>query len=180
MTAEFTPAPTQSSHADEHVASRRGFVAAAVTMAAVANAGSRAEAQATSNSRFFNPDGMSKPAQYSHVVEVTGPNRTIYIAGQTGADAGGKVSSDFRAQATQVYENLRMALASVGAGFEHVVKTNNYLTNIPTQIPILREIRDKYLNKGGLPASTTVQVSGLASPEYMIEVEVIAVLPLKT
>lgn len=179
MTAEFTAATPQAV-AGEPIASRRGFVAAAVTMAAVANAGSKAEAQAVSNARFFNPEGMSKPAQYSHVVEVTGPTRTIYISGQTGTDASGKVSPDFRVQATQVYENIRMALASVGAGFEHVVKTNNYLTNIPAQIPILREIRDKYLNKGGLPASTTVQVSGLANPAYMIEVEVIAVLPLKT
>ncbi len=178
MSAEFTER-TQCTP-EEPIASRRGFVAAAVTMAAAANAASRADAQASSNARFFNPDGMSKPAQYSHVVEVTGPNRTIYIAGQTGADASGKVSADFRTQATQVYENIKTALASVGAGFEHVVKTNNYLTNIPAQIPILREIRDKYLNKGGLPASTTVQVSGLANPEYMIEVEVIAVLPLKT
>jgi enamine deaminase RidA (YjgF/YER057c/UK114 family) len=136
-----------------------------------------------SNLKFSNPDGIAKPAGYTHVVEMTGPGRTIYIAGQLGYDATGKrvgEPGDFSAQATQVFENLKTALTSVGAGFEHVVKTNNYLTNIPTQIPILREIRDKYLNKGGLPASTTVQVSGLASPEYMIEVEVIAVLPLKT
>jgi enamine deaminase RidA (YjgF/YER057c/UK114 family) len=123
---------------------------------------------------------MSKPAQYSHVVEVAGPNRTVYIAGQTGADASGKIAPDFRAQAVRVYENIKTALASVGGGFEHVVKTNNYLTNIPAQAPILREVRDKYLNKAGLPASTTVQVVALANPAYMIEVEVIAVLPLKT
>src|SRR5438067_2227187 len=79
MTADFTAASPEPT--EETMASRRGFVAA-VTMAAVANTAGRAEAQATSNARHFNPQGMSRPAQYSHVVEVTGPNRTIYIAGQ--------------------------------------------------------------------------------------------------
>ena len=99
----------------DHPASRRDVVAAAVTMAA-AGAASEAQAQAPSNLRFSNPPGMSKPPSYSHVVEVNGPHRTIYLAGQTGVDANGKVAEGIRAQTVQVMENIKMALASVGGG----------------------------------------------------------------
>src|SRR5262249_1441582 len=54
----------------------------------------------------------------------------LYLAGQTGVDASGKVAEGFRAQALQVFENVRTVLAEVGGGFENVVKLNSYLTNI--------------------------------------------------
>ena len=77
--------------------------------------------------RFINPEGLSKPPGYTHVVEVTSPGRIVYVAGQLGADLGGKFSSDFRLQAVQTFENLKTALDAVGAQFRHVVKFNNYL-----------------------------------------------------
>src|SRR5215470_2314171 len=95
---------------EDQVASRRDFVAAAVTVAVSAGAagtGGSAQAQPTADVRHFNPPGLSTPPTYSHVVEVNGPHRTIYIAGQTGVDAGGKVAQGFRAQAVQVMENLK-------------------------------------------------------------------------
>ena len=70
---------------DQSDTSRRDFVAAAVTMAAIAGAAADAQAQTPSNLRFSNPPGMSKPPSYSHVVEVNGPHRTVYLAGQTAA-----------------------------------------------------------------------------------------------
>ncbi|MEA2990826.1 MAG: hypothetical protein QOG83_3537 [Alphaproteobacteria bacterium] len=167
---------------DDPVASRRDFVAAAVTMAAAAGAvGAAGSAQAqTPNIRFSNPPGMSSPPTYSHVVEVTGPNRTIYIAGQTGADATGKVKEGFRAQAVQVMENIKTALASVGGGFEHVVKINSYLTNLEANAAEFREVRALYFtNRSALPAATSVQVPRLANVAYLLEVEAIAVLPPK-
>src|SRR5881392_2617672 len=90
--------------ADDSVASRRDIVAAAVTIAAVAGAPAGAQAQGTADVRFLNPAGMSQPATYSHVVEVNGAHRTVYIAGQTGVDANGKLADGFRAQAVQVME----------------------------------------------------------------------------
>src|SRR5262249_6552268 len=99
MTTQSNPA---SPVPGEATASRREFVAAAVTMAAGTGAltGSVSGAQAQtppSNLRFMNPPGMSNPPGYSHVVEVTGPHRVVYFAGQTGADANGKVAPHFRA-----------------------------------------------------------------------------------
>ncbi len=165
---------------EKPVASRRDIVAAVVTIAAAAGAASSARAQTPSNLSFSNPPGMSSPTTYSHVVEVNGPHRTVYIAGQTGAEADGKIAPGFRTQAVQVMENLKTALASVGGDFEHVVKLNSYLTNIEANANEFREVRAQYFtNKSGLPASTLVQVVRLANPGYLLEVEAIAVLPPK-
>ena len=170
---------TSPSAADEPHSSRREFVAAAVTIAAAAGAASGAQAQ-TPNLRFSNPPGMSRPPSYSHVVEVIGPHRTVYLAGQTGADASGKVAETFRGQVVQVMENIKTALASVGGGFEHVVKITSYLTNLDANGAEFREVRASYFtNKAALPASTLLQVPRLANPAYLVEIEAIAILPPK-
>jgi enamine deaminase RidA (YjgF/YER057c/UK114 family) len=165
---------------DQPDASRRDFVAAAVTIAATAGAAADARAQAPSNLRFSNPPGMSKPPSYSHVVEVNGPHRTVYLAGQTGVDANGKVAEGIRGQTVQVMENIKTALGSVGGGFDHVVRLTSYLTNLEDDGAVFREVRASYFpNKDALPASTLLQVSRLANPAYLVEIDVIAVLPPK-
>jgi enamine deaminase RidA (YjgF/YER057c/UK114 family) len=134
------------------------------------------------STRFINPTTMSKPPGYTHVVEATTPGRIVYIAGQLGLDVDGKVAGapgDFRAQARQTFENLKLALAAVGAGFGDVVKLNNYLTNLD-HLPIFREVRDSYLNTQNPPASTTIQISRLAREGALLETEAIAILPAKT
>src|SRR4029450_3630810 len=80
-----------------------------------------------SQTRFINPQALGKPPGYTHVVEVTAPARIVYIAGQLGVDRDGRVVGDIRAQAVQTFENLKAALAAVGADFHDVVKFNNYL-----------------------------------------------------
>ena len=128
--------------------------------------------------RFLNPDDLNKPAVYSQVVEVTTPGRLIFIAGQTAINREGKlVSRDFHAQAMQVFENLKAALAAVGAGFNDVVKLNSYIIEAEHQ-PILREVRASYM-KGAdnLPASTSLCVRGFPRDGVLLEIEAIAVLP---
>ena len=126
--------------------------------------------------RHTNPPALSTPTGYSHVVEVRG-GRTIYIAGQVPLDQAGKVvgKGDFAAQATQVFENVKSALAAAGATFENVVKVNTYVTDM-SHLPALREIRGKYYGRNA-PASTLVQISKLAHEDLMIEIEAIAVMP---
>ena len=128
--------------------------------------------------RFLNPDTLSKPPGYTHVVDMAGPARIIYIARQLALDRSGKMVGvgDFRAQAIQVFENLKSTLAAVGASFNDVVKTNTYVLDMSHR-PILREVRDSYLNKAAPPASTLVGVTALAYPEALIEIEAIALLP---
>ena len=129
--------------------------------------------------RFINPEALAKPPGSTHVVEATTPARLVYIAGQLGLDRDGKLSSDFRLQAVQTFENLKAALAAVGAQFQHVVKLNNYLLDIK-YLPVFRQVRDSYLPDRNRPASTTIAISGLAREGALLEIEAVAVLPRAT
>ncbi len=129
--------------------------------------------------RFTNPSTMAKPPGYTQVVEATTPGRIVYIAGQLGLDLDNKIvggPGDFRAQAEQTFINLKNALAAVGAGFEHVLKLNNYLIDM-AHLPIFREVRDRYIDTAAPPASTTIAISNLARPGALLEVELVAVVP---
>ena len=112
------------------------------------------------------------------MVEITGPGRIVYIAGQLGLKPDGSVAGDFRAQAVQAFENVKAALAAAGGSFEHVVKINNYLVDM-AHLPIFREVRDAYVNTNAPPASTTVAIAKLAREGALFEVEAVAVLPPK-
>lgn len=152
-------------------------VASGATFAAEARKPAKASSPAV---RYLNPEGLNSPRGYSHVVEVQ-RGRIVFIAGQVAQDASGKVVgvNDFRAQANQVFENLRIALQAVGADFSNIVKVNTYLLDM-SQLPVLREVRDKYY--AGVPhrpASTAVQVQKLAQDQFLLEIEAVAVLPEK-
>ena len=123
-----------------------------------------------------NPPALSTPTGYTHVVEVAGAARTVYIAGQVAFDNNGQVvgKGDRKAQTEQVYKNLETALAAAGASFKDVVKMNTYVTDM-SQAQVTRDVRARYFGET-LPASTLVQVVALARPELMIEIEVIAAI----
>ena len=127
------------------------------------------------NVRYVNPPTLSAPTGYSHVVEVQS-GRTIYIAGQVAVDTSGNVvgKNDFEAQATQVFENLRLALAAAGATFENLVKVTTFVTDM-SHLQRLRTLRANYYGKNA-PASTLVQVGKLANEQLMIEIEAVAVV----
>ena len=126
-----------------------------------------------------NPPALSAPTGYTHVVEVTGPNKTIYISGQIAFDKDGKLvgAGDMQAQAEQVFKNLEAALTAAGAKFSDVVKMNSYITDM-SRIQAVRDVRARYF-KESLPASTFVQVAGLVRPDLLLEIEVVAVLPAR-
>ena len=126
-----------------------------------------------------NPPDLSAPTGYTHIVEVTGPVKTIYISGQIAADKKGNVvgAGDMKAQAEQVFRNLEAALTAAGAKFSDVVKMNSYITDM-SKIQAVRDVRARYL-KDNTPASTFVQVAGLVRPELLLEIEVIAVVPAR-
>ena len=163
----------------ERPASRRDFVTAVTAVAAAsAAAPGSAQAQAATNVRHSNPSGMQQPTGYSQVVEVNGPHRLVFVAGQTGVDASGKAAREFRAQMVQAYANIRTALASVGGSMDNVVRLTTYITDIEQNADIYREVRaSTFANKTALPASTLVQVTRLADPSYLVEVDAIAILP---
>jgi len=161
---------------------RRMMTAAAASVAAASAAGSvlAQTTGATPNLRFSNPETLPKPpGGYSHVVEVLAPGRTVYFAGQLGLDRSGKMAGeagDFRAQATQAFENVKAALASVGGRMEHIVKITCYLVD-PSHFSIFRELRASYMNAAAPPASTAVYVVRLARDGALFELDATAVLP---
>jgi enamine deaminase RidA (YjgF/YER057c/UK114 family) len=134
-----------------------------------------AHAQSSGN-RYINPPGLVKPTGYTHVV-VAADRQTVYVAGQVAFDSTGKVvgEGDFKAQANQVYGNLRKALASVGGSFADLVKTTTLITDVKN-VPALREIRTRYLDPQHPPANTLI-IAGLVRPELLLEIEAVAVLP---
>jgi 2-iminobutanoate/2-iminopropanoate deaminase len=118
---------------------------------------------------------QGKPA-YSHVVTVNGPGKTIYVAGQLARDTDGNIvgPGDMRAQMEQTFKNLEACLKAAGAGWADVVKTNTYVTNYE-EFSKCSDVRMRYFGVAS-PTSTTIQISRLAQPEAMVEIELIAVV----
>jgi len=166
--------------------SRRNILVGGALLTTAGASGARAQTvlgagKTPSHLRFLQPDGSSKQAGYTHVVEATVPGRIVYIAGQLGLDSNGNIvgaPGDFKAQATQAYENMKGALAAVGGGFEHVVKITQFLVHLRAHQALVREVRAKFFNPDlPPPASTMVQVGALTREGALYEVEAVAVLP---
>jgi len=125
----------------------------------------------------INPPGLSKPAPgtYTHIVR---SGKLLFIAGQTGTNAEGKVvGPGMKDQVQQVYTNLLTALKSQGADLSHVVKTTTYVTSIMEfRSPEVAAVRAKYVGASP-PANTLVQIQQLADPAFKVEIEATAVLP---
>ncbi|TNY25754.1 enamine deaminase RidA [Fulvimonas soli] len=127
--------------------------------------------------RFLSPDTLSRTAGYSHVA-VAPAGRTVYVSGRMALDRQGRLvgGSDFRAQAEQVFANLKTALEAGGASFEDVAKLDFYVTDM-AGAPALREVRDRYIDAAHPPVSTLVEVRRLVREDALLEVAATAVLP---
>ena len=128
---------------------------------------------------IFSPATLPPPTGYSHVAKVN-RGTLVYIAGQVSSDASGKLvgEGNFEAQVEQVFKNVKLALEAAGATMADIVKLNTYLVAEVSQddLPKMRAIRDRYLNKEKPPASTLVVVSRLARPGWLIEIEAVAAI----
>ena len=156
---------------------KRTYRPAILFTALLVASASAAQAQ-TPEREFINPSGLTRPTGYTHVV-VSADRRTAYVAGQVAVDSTGKVVGvgDFQAQAEQVFTNLRVALASVGASFRDVVKTTTFITDLKN-LPALRETRARYFDATHPPANSLIPVTTLARPDLLLEIE--AVVDLST
>ena len=128
--------------------------------------------------QHINPDGVSTPTGYTHVVVAEG-RRIVFISGQIALDAKGNLvgEGDLARQAEQAYENLKACLASVGATFADVVKMTTYIVNYsPESRLAFRAMRERYLPAENPPAHTLIGVQALARPDFLIEVEAVAVV----
>lgn len=129
----------------------------------------------------LQPEGMNvrmsagQPS-YSHVVTVSGTGRLVFIAGQLARDIDGHCVGigDMRAQMEQTFQNLDRCLKAAGATWADVVKTNTYVTDFD-EFQKCADVRMRYFGVA-TPTSTTVGVTRLAGPDFMIEIEAIAVV----
>ena len=113
---------------------------------------------------------------YSHVVTVSGTGRIVYVAGQLARDIDGNCvgKGDMRAQLEQTFHNLDRCLEAAGATWVDVVKTNTYVTDFDG-FQKCGDVRMRYLGVA-TPTSTTVGVTRLAGPDFMVETEAVAVV----
>ena len=109
---------------------------------------------------------------YSLAVEAPPGSRWLHISGQVGVAPDGTLAEGARAQMEQTWCNLLAILADAGMAPEDLVKVTAYLTRAE-DTPLYREVRDAML-KGAEPASTLVIVAGLAHPDWLVEIEVVA------
>ena len=123
---------------------------------------------------YLSPDGLAKSRGYSQVVKV---GNTVYIAGQVSISPDGNVvgKGDAEAQVRQVWRNLEAAARAAGGSRQHIVKTTTYVTSID-YAGAVRKVRDELFQSGNPPTSTLLVISALASPDYMVEIEAIAVV----
>jgi enamine deaminase RidA (YjgF/YER057c/UK114 family) len=129
--------------------------------------------------KVFSPAQLPKPVGYSHVGEVTS-GKLIYIAGQVAMDASGAIvgDGDYPAQLRQVFANLNTALEAAGATFKDVIRLNYYILDSVdrSQFFAYREVRDRYVDTANPPVATVIVVRGLFLPEFLVEIDAIAVV----
>ena len=128
---------------------------------------------------YSNPAPLAVPKGYTQLVEIDlGTARMILISGQVAQDSAGNIvgKGDPKLQFEQIFRNLYLAVKSVHGTMDNVVKLTYYLRDI-AHLPVVRETRDRYVNRQHPPTSTAVEVSNLFSPDFLGEVEATVIIP---
>lgn len=127
---------------------------------------------------YPTPKNLPKPPTYSQVVVAAG-TRIVYVAGQIAVDETGATvgTGDLSAQTTQAMRNLKSALEAAGASFADVAKITTFVVDYtPEKRSVIGQARGAFFEGLTPPASTLLGVSALAAPDWLIEIEAIAVL----
>jgi enamine deaminase RidA (YjgF/YER057c/UK114 family) len=124
----------------------------------------------------FCAPGVFDPATYSQGIKVTGTQTILFLSGQVAYTAEGGVAcrGDFKGQARGAYEAIRALVESQGGTMANVIKITTYVTDMRYRVD-LASIREEFFGKKG-PASTLIEISSLAHPDWMIEIEAVAVI----
>ncbi len=128
---------------------------------------------------YINPEELPRNPAFTNVVTVTGPATTIYIGGQNAVTASGEIvgKGDIAAQTEQIFRNLQVALAAAGASLEHLIKWTIYVVEGQPLPPAFEVFQRVWGHRGNPPLITLAIVAGLAQPDFLIELEAVAVLP---
>ena len=128
--------------------------------------------------KLLNPPGLFQPSTFSQLATVS-DGKLVLISGQTARDAQSNLvgKGDLRAQTVQVFENIKVALQSVGADFDDVAKLTTFVVNLkPADRTMIAEVIASYFPPGRRPAHTFVGINALAVEDLLIEIEAIAVV----
>jgi enamine deaminase RidA (YjgF/YER057c/UK114 family) len=127
----------------------------------------------------INPEGLMRNPAFTQVISVAGPARTIYVGGQNAVDASRNIvgRGDLREQARQAVQNLRVALEGAGAGLEHLVACTIHLVQGQPLQPAFEAWMSAWGARPNPPTVTVLFVAGLANPEFLIEIDAVAVVP---
>lgn len=137
-------------------------------------------APAAGKVEFLNPDGLSRNPAFSQAVVISGPVRTVYVGGQDAVTANGKIVGvgDLAAQTKQVLTNLEIALRSAGAALENVVKWNLLIVEGQSVEAGFRAFQEFWGDRPPhAPLITAAFVKALAHPDFLVEMDAIAVVP---
>lgn len=128
--------------------------------------------------QFLNPDELPKNPAFSNVAIVTGPHKTIYIGGQDAVNAQGEVigKNDLGKQAIQILANLKSALGAAGASLNDLVKWNVYVLAGQNPEPAFRVFQQAMEDMTDPPLISMIFVAGLAHPDFLMEIDAVAVL----
>src|SRR6185503_7919710 len=127
--------------------------------------------------QHINPDSLNKNPAFTNVIVVTGPARTVYVGGQDAVYASGTIigKGDFKAQTEQVMKNIQGALAAGGAQLEHVIKWNMFVVQGQSLQDGFEVFQRVWGRRPNPPAITMAFVAGLAHPDFLLEIEAVAV-----
>ena len=128
---------------------------------------------------FLSPEGLHRNPAFSNVVVVSGSIRTVYVGGQDAVDADGNIVGvgDIAAQTEQVLRNLRTALEAAGAGPDHVIKWNIFIVDGQDFGAGYAAFQRVWGDSPNPPVITAAVVKGLAHPDFLVEMDAIAVVP---
>ena len=128
--------------------------------------------QQITSAKIRRPSG-----HFSHATMTEARGRLVFISGMTARRADGSIAGigDIEAQTRQVCENLKAAVEEAGGGMDDICRVDVYVRNME-HFDLIHKVRREYFHPPA-PASTMVEVTKMTSPEYLIEINAIAVLP---
>ena len=127
---------------------------------------------------YLSPKKLHQNPAFSHLAVVSGNVKTVYIGGQNAVDFQGNIvgKGDLKAQAEQVLSNFEACLAAAGVGFEDIVKWTIFMVEgqaIQPAFEVFRQVNEK---RESPPLVTMAYVSALANPDFLVEIEAVAVV----
>ena len=128
--------------------------------------------------REIRSDALRQPmGHFSQATVIEASGRLVFVSGMTARRADGTIAGigDVGSQTRQVCENLKAAMTAAGGSLDDICRVDVFVRNI-ADFERIHEVRREYF-KPPLPASTMVEVSAMVAPEYLIEINAIAVLP---